>query len=153
MMPLDNLLHPWTGQEVVIMSDGSHADNVIGWAALVADGSKILATTSGSFQAIGGHSTASEWLGRYAAITLLSRAGIPPRAVRWSLVDNQSATMALGGNRRSGCPWLDDVRLAVASFLRQSRCEEAYVPSVRLLRAYSNLPYAQRITLLSVLSP
>lgn len=119
----------WTGGPVVVVSDGSFVSGTLAWGAVVADEQGILATTAGSLMVVGGHSTAAEWLGRYAGTQLVDTLGIPRDAVAWSLVDNQAATFSLGSKRSSGSCWLDAIRLAVCRWLAHGGVHEAYLPS------------------------
>ena len=73
-------LRPWTGQRVLLISDGSYLVSSMSWAAGVADADGALAFASASVLCAGSHSTAAEWLGRAQAVLLARELGIPLRA-------------------------------------------------------------------------
>jgi hypothetical protein len=77
VVPLVVTLRQWTGQPVILISDGSRLEDTLAWAASVADLQGPLAFASASAYCSGSHSTAAEWLGRAQAVQLATALAIP----------------------------------------------------------------------------
>ena len=108
------LLRPYTGQSVLLVSDGSAPDGRLGWGAVVADLAGPLARCCGGVLVDSTTSWAAEWCGKLAAVRLADLVGVPPEHRRWAVADNVSACLGSDGGRPSGATSIDLVRLAYA---------------------------------------
>jgi hypothetical protein len=114
------LLRPYAGQPVLLVSDGSAPEGRLGWGAVVADHDGPLARCRGGALVDLATSWAAEWCGKLAAVRLADRVGVPPEQRRWAIADNISACLGSDGGRPSGTACIDLVRLAYARAASES---------------------------------
>ena len=128
-LPTTSHIRRYCGGPVLLMSDGSAPTGCLGWGALIADSTGILATTHAGVSCDISYSHAAEWAGKLAALQLADSLGIPKEQWQWSIADNMSACIGADGGRPSRAPWIDAIRLAFASLSSQSPLQEGYTPA------------------------
>ena len=65
-----SIYRPYSGGPAMLISDGSASTHRIGWGAIVADCSGILASAYAGVQCDVGYSFAAEWAGKWEAVLL-----------------------------------------------------------------------------------